>query len=96
MRPIFHFTEKRIDAHICICFVTYKESKELERVIKKAGLDLSVDKVLDTAKTLITSSDRGFEKMDLVWSAYLIAFFPLMTLLSSRSIWKISSTSLRC
>lgn len=54
MRPIFHFTEKRIEAHICICFVTYKVYKELERVIKKVGLDLSVDKVLDIAKTLIT------------------------------------------
>ena len=54
MRPIFHFTEKRINAHICICFVTYKVYKELEMVIKKVGLDLSVDKVLDIAKTLIT------------------------------------------
>ena len=54
MRPIFHFTEKRIEAHICICFVAYKVYKELERVIKKAGLDLSVNKVLDIAKTLIT------------------------------------------
>ncbi|CDD16579.1 MAG: hypothetical protein SOZ87_02945 [Candidatus Cryptobacteroides sp.] len=48
------FSEKRIEAHICICFVAYKVHKELERVIKKAGLDLSVDKVLDIATTLIT------------------------------------------
>lgn len=48
------FSEKRIEAHICICFVAYKVYKELERVIKKAGLDLSVDKVLDIATTLIT------------------------------------------
>jgi len=54
MRPIFHFTEKRIEAHICICFVAYKVYKELERVIKEAGIDLSVDKVLEIAKTLIT------------------------------------------
>lgn len=45
---------KRIEAHICICFVAYKVHNELERVIKKAGLDLSVDKVLDIATTLIT------------------------------------------
>ena len=54
MRPIFHFTEKRIEAHICICFVAYKVYKELERVIRKTGLNLSVDKVLDIAKTLVT------------------------------------------
>ena len=22
VRPMFHFTEKRIEAHVCICFVT--------------------------------------------------------------------------
>jgi transposase len=26
-RPIFHFTEKRIEAHICICFIAYKVYK---------------------------------------------------------------------
>lgn len=26
MRPMFHFTERRIEAHICICFIAYKES----------------------------------------------------------------------
>jgi len=54
MRPVFHFTEKRIEAHICICFVAYKVYKELERIIRRTGLNLSVDKVLDIAKTLIT------------------------------------------
>lgn len=54
MRPIFHFTEKRIEVLICICFVAYKVYKELERIIRRAGLNLSVDKVLDIAKTLIT------------------------------------------
>lgn len=46
MRPLFHFTEKRIEAHICICFVTYKVYKELERVISGLGMKMSVDKVL--------------------------------------------------
>ena len=50
MRPIFHFTEKRIQAHVCICFVAYKVYKELERIIKLKGINLSVDKVLDIAK----------------------------------------------
>ena len=54
MRPIFHFTEKRIEAHICICFVAYKVYKELKRIIQETKLNMSVDKVLDIAKTLIT------------------------------------------
>ena len=54
MRPMFHFTEHRIEAHVCICFVAYKVYKELERIITLAGIGLSVDKVLDIAKTITT------------------------------------------
>ena len=53
-RPIFHFTEKRIEAHICICFMAYKVYKELERIIRIAKIDLSVDSVLGIAKTIAT------------------------------------------
>ena len=54
-RPIFHFTEKRIEAHICICFIAYKVYKELQRIIAlHGGINLSVDKVLDIAKTIPT------------------------------------------
>ena len=31
IRPMFHFTRKRIEAHICICFVALKVYKELEQ-----------------------------------------------------------------
>ena len=53
-RPIFHFTERRIEAHICICFVAYKLYKELERLLRTLGIHLSVDKALDIAKTIST------------------------------------------
>lgn len=53
-RPIFHFTERRIEAHVCLCFVAYKVYKELERLIHTLGLDMSVDKVLKIAKTVTT------------------------------------------
>lgn len=45
-RPIFHFTERRIEAHVCLCFVAYKVYKELERIIDNLGMDISVDSVL--------------------------------------------------
>ena len=54
MRPMFHFTPKRIEAHVCICFVAYKVYKELERVLKQSEIPLSVDKVLNIAKTITT------------------------------------------
>jgi transposase len=46
LRPMFHFTPKRIKAHVCICFVAYKVYRELKRVLKMSGINLSVDKVL--------------------------------------------------
>lgn len=54
MRPMFHFTERRIEAHVCICFIAYKVYKELERIVRTAGVEMSVDKVLDIAKTITT------------------------------------------
>ena len=51
---MFVFNPKRIEAHICICFVAYKLYKELERLLKLHNIDLSVDKVLDIIKTITT------------------------------------------
>lgn len=54
LRPMFHFTPKRIQAHVCICFIAYKVYKELERILKIKKINLSVDKVLDIAQTITT------------------------------------------
>ena len=54
MHPMFHFTPRRIEAHVCICFVAYKVYKELERILKLSNIDISVDKVLSIAKTITT------------------------------------------
>lgn len=54
IRPIFHFTRKRIEAHISICFVALKTYKELERVLKMNNISMSVNKVLNLAKTITT------------------------------------------
>ena len=54
IRPMFHFTPRRIEAHVCICFIAYKVYKELERILKISGSNLSVGKVLDIAKTVTT------------------------------------------
>lgn len=54
IRPMFHFTRKRIEAHICICFVALKVYKELDRILKAANIGMSVDKVINMAKTVTT------------------------------------------
>lgn len=54
IRTMFHFTQRRIEAHVCICFVALKVYKELERLLKLAGIKMSVDKVLALAQTIVT------------------------------------------
>ena len=54
IRPMFHFTRRRIEAHVCICFVALKVYKELERLLKLSNINMSVDKVLELAKTIVT------------------------------------------
>jgi len=51
---MFHFTRKRIEAHICICFVAYKVYKELERLLKEAGSEMNPDKAIYIARTICT------------------------------------------
>ncbi len=54
MRPMFHFSPRRIEAHVCICFIAYKVYKEMERILRISQINLSVDKVLSIAKTVTT------------------------------------------
>ena len=54
MRPMFHFTERRIEAHVCICFVALKVYKELERLLRIKQCKISVDEVIKIAKTILS------------------------------------------
>lgn len=54
IRPMFHFTQRRIEAHVCICFVALKVYKELERLLRLSEIKMSVDKVLALAQTIVT------------------------------------------
>ena len=58
IRPMFHFTRKRIEAHVCICFVALKIYKELDRRLKQADIKLSINKVLNMAATVTTIQVR--------------------------------------
>ena len=51
---MFHFTERRREEHVCICFNAYKVYKEQERLIAINKIEMSVDKVLEAAKTITT------------------------------------------
>jgi transposase len=46
IRPIYHRIRERIEAHLCICFCSYKIYKELERLLKKNNIAISPEKAL--------------------------------------------------
>jgi transposase len=42
IRPVHHYKRRRIEAHICIAFVAYTIWKELERLLTKNKMEMSV------------------------------------------------------
>ena len=69
IRPIYHYKNERIQAHICLSFVAYKVYKEMERQLKEKKATISVDKAIEIAKTIYTikaikpTSKQLFEKV---------------------------------
>jgi transposase len=91
LRPMFHFTPKRIEAHVCICFVAYKVYKELERILRLKGVSLSVDKVLDIAKTVTTMKVRlPLSEKTLTQTMLLTPRHRQIAPLFTPDFWKIS------
>ena len=54
VRPVFHYKQRRIEAHICIAFVAYKVYKELERQLVEKEAKLSPQKAIEIAKGIYT------------------------------------------
>lgn len=52
VRPIFHRKRRRIEAHLCIAFVAYSIWKELERLLKQRGVDMTPTRAADLTHTM--------------------------------------------
>ena len=52
VRPIYHRLQKRIETHICISFAAYKIYRELERKLKLANREITVEKAIELMKTI--------------------------------------------
>ncbi len=52
MRPIYHRLRNRIDGHICICFTAYTILMELERLLKAAGVNMSIHRAQELTKNM--------------------------------------------
>ena len=52
IRPIYHYKQRRIEAHICLNFTAYKVYKELERQLQQKKSNLSAEKVIEIIQTI--------------------------------------------
>jgi len=63
MRPIYHFTPKRIYAHITICFLTYTLVRQIQHILKQNKLELSIETIreelLDVQASIIVNTITG-------------------------------------
>ncbi|MDR1552969.1 MAG: transposase, partial [Prevotellaceae bacterium] len=80
----------RIEAHVCICFVAYKVYKELERLLKINNISMSVDKVLDIAKTITTVKVKLQESKKTIAKTMLITpKHKSIAVLFDQNFWKM-------
>lgn len=52
IRPLFHRLRRRIEAHLCIAFVAYAIWKELERLLKERGIQMSPTRAAELTHTM--------------------------------------------
>lgn len=52
VRPIFHWTEKRIKGHFVLCFLAFLLERELEFRLKRKGIKASPNKIRDSLNSL--------------------------------------------
>jgi transposase len=76
IRPVYHYKQRRIEAHICLNFVAYKVYKELERQLKEKKSDLSAEKVIEIIQSIfeiqaISPNNKIFSKKILTSEEHL-------------------------
>ena len=60
MRPIFHQTDQRVQAHVFIAALAFLLHRALEKKLKEKGIDLSADQAITALKTLrVVDLDLG-------------------------------------
>lgn len=52
IRPVYHRKKNRIEAHLCIAFVAYAVWKELEKLLKEAGTEMSPKRAGELTHTM--------------------------------------------
>lgn len=53
LRPIYHWTEPRIEGHIMLCFLSFYVLRALQRFVQDAGVNLSAERILDSLSEVV-------------------------------------------
>ena len=77
----------RLFQHVCICFVALKVYKELERILKMENIDISVDKVLEMAKTVVTIQIKLPKSKQTVSKVMLMKRHQKIAFLFDKNFW---------
>lgn len=56
IRPMYHRLRNRIEGHICICFCAYVLQLEIERLLKAADSDITIERARELVKTMYALS----------------------------------------
>lgn len=52
MRPIYHQLERRVEAHVLVCFLAYALYRTLDHLSRRQGLELSARKILQAVSSI--------------------------------------------
>ena len=52
IRPVYHRLKNRIDGHICICFTAYTIMLEMERLLKAAKSEITLNQAQELTKNM--------------------------------------------
>lgn len=59
MRPIYHFTPKRVEAHILLCYMVFTLVRHIQfRLLQKAQESMSVNRIIDAVRNVQASVMR--------------------------------------
>ena len=62
MRPIYHRTRERVEAHIFVAALAFLIHRAIEKKLKNAGLDLSATQALEALKSVSSRSTSVMER----------------------------------
>lgn len=63
MRPIYHYSAKRIQSHILLCFLTFTLLRHAQNILKRFNIDISIntlrDELIDVQASILCDTSNG-------------------------------------